>query len=71
MITNCAPASASIVALISPVNAPSRSQYTFCPAMVTLLLTAASTVARMAVNGGATTISTSRTSLTSARSCLM
>ena len=64
MITYSAPASRSIAALTSPVNAPSCSQCTFWPATPTLELRAASATACSAVNGGATTISTSVTSLT-------
>ncbi len=70
MITYSAPDSAIIVALISPVKAPSRSQYRFCAATATLLLRAASAAACSAVNGGAITISTPVTSLTIARNSL-
>src|SRR6266550_4671251 len=67
MIAYAAPASTIIAALISPVNAPSRSQYRSCAATPTLLLRAGSAAAWSAVNGGAMTISTPATSLTRAR----
>ena len=70
MITYSAPASRSIVALTSPVNAPSFSQCRFWPATPTLELRAASATACSAVNGGATTISTSVMSLTRPRNSL-
>ena len=44
-ITHSAPVSAIIAALISPVNAPSRSQCRSCAATPTLLLRAASPAA--------------------------
>src|SRR5262245_2050700 len=71
MITYSAPASFSIVPLTSPVNAPSRSQCRVCPAMPMLEPCAASTAVWSAVNGGATTISTSCTSFTIDRNSLM
>jgi hypothetical protein len=71
MMTYSAPASFSMPALISPVNAPSRSQCRFCPATPTGVLRAASATACSAVNGGATTISTSVTSFTTPRISLM
>src|SRR5437762_9978940 len=70
MMTYSAPVSAIIGALISPVNAPSRSQWRSCAAMQTLLLRAASAAACSAVNGGASTISTSSMSLTRLRNSL-
>ena len=45
MITYSAPASLIMPALISPVNAPSRSQDMFCADTATLLLRAASLAA--------------------------
>ena len=68
MITYSAPASRTIAALTSPVNAPSRSQWQFWPATAMLLLRAASATACSAVNGGATTISTPVTAFTTERS---
>jgi hypothetical protein len=70
MMTYSAPASLSIAALISPVNAPSFSQYRSWPAMPMLELRAASAAAWIAVNGGATTISTPVACFTSVRSSL-
>ena len=70
MMTYPAPASASIGALISPVNAPSRAHARFWPAMPMFVLRAASATAWRAVNGGAMTISTSSTSATRLRNCL-
>ena len=70
MITYSAPASFSIGALISPVNAPSRSQYMFWPATPTGEFRTASATACSAVNGGATMISTSAMSLTRLRNSL-
>src|SRR5438067_1140339 len=67
MITYSAPASLIIGALTSPVNAPSRSQYTFCAATPMFDACAASTTGRTAVNGGAMTISTSCTSFSIGR----
>jgi hypothetical protein len=69
-ITYSAPASCTMPTLTSPVNAPSRSQCTFCAPTAMLLLRAASAAACRAVNGGATTISTSCTPATSGRSSL-
>ena len=69
-ITYSAPASRIIGALISPVNAPSRSQYRSCAAITTLVLRAASAAACSAVNGVASTISTSATSFTRPRNSL-
>ncbi len=66
-MTYSAPASLSIAALTSPVNAPSRSQCRFWPATPMFEARAASATACSAVNGGATTISTSVRSLTSVR----
>ena len=57
MITPRQPASTSIRAETSPVNAPSRSQCRFCAAIPILVPRAASTAAASAVNGGATTMS--------------
>src|SRR5574339_675400 len=71
MIVYSAPASFNMPALISPVNAPSFSQWTSCPEMPIGEFRAASTAAWSAVNGGATTISTSLTSLTMLRNSLM
>src|SRR3982750_4396433 len=57
-------------ALTSPVNAPSRSQWTFCAAIAIGVFAAAFTAAATAVNGGAIATSTSRTSWISARRSL-
>ena len=59
MMTNSAPASAIMAAETSPVNAPSRSQYMSCAATAMVLFRTASATACTAVNGGATTTSTS------------
>ena len=66
MITYSAPASFNMPALISPVNAPSRSKYTFWAAIPRCVFRAASAAAAMDVNGGASTISTLSKVLTSA-----
>ena len=71
MMTYSAPASRSMIALTSPVNAPSFSQCRFCPATPMLVWRAASATACSAVNGGATTISTSVKSLTRPWNSLM
>ena len=65
-----APASRTIAGDTSPVNGPSRSQYTSWADTPMLVFLAASATACKAVNGGATTISTSATSLTRMRSSL-
>src|SRR5256885_771083 len=52
---------------ISPVNAPSRSQYRSCDETPMFESRAAPAAAWIAVNGGATTISTSVTLSTAAR----
>src|SRR3954447_5834560 len=67
MITYSAPASRTMGALTSPVYAPSFSQNTSWAATAMGLLRTASATACSAVNGGATTISTSATSLTRLR----
>src|SRR5437764_3452474 len=71
MIAYSAPASFSIPALTSPVNAPSRSQCRSWPAIPMFEPCAASAAERSAVNGGAMTISTSCTSFTIERNSLM
>src|SRR3989442_2574564 len=67
MITNWHPASASIPAETSPVNAPSFCQKRFCPLIATLLPFTASTAAGIDVKGGATTISQCDASETSGK----
>src|SRR6185503_13357538 len=64
-MTYSAPASLIIPGDTSPVNAPSRSQYTSWAETPMFELRAASATAWTAVNGGATTISTPLTSFTS------
>src|SRR6266568_8328280 len=57
MMTKRQPASASMVAETSPVNAPSLLQETFCPEMAMLVFFAASAAVAIAVKGGAMTMS--------------
>src|SRR5215203_6982401 len=71
MMTYSAPASRTIAALTSPVNAPSFSQNTSCAATATGEFLDASATACTARNGGATTISTPVTSLTIVRNSLV
>ena len=66
-ITNRAPVSRIMPALTSPVKAPSRSQCTFCAPTPIALPAAAPAAACSAVNGGAITTSTPRTSLSNSR----
>src|SRR6266700_2999131 len=56
MMTKRQPASASMVAETSPVNAPSLLQETFCPEMAMLVFFAASAAVAIAVKGGAMTM---------------
>src|SRR4051812_49018906 len=70
MMAYSAPASRTIPALTSPVNAPSFSQNTSCDATAMGEFLAASATACTARNGGATTISTPVTSLTMVRNSL-
>src|SRR6267143_5477259 len=57
MMTQRQPASASMGAETSPVNAPSLLQETFWPEMAMLVPFAASAAVEMAVKGGATMMS--------------
>src|SRR6267378_2496916 len=67
MMTWRQPASASMGAETSPVNAPSLLQETFWPAMAMLEPFASSTAVCIAVNGGATTMSQCSAAATSGR----
>src|SRR5260370_32687406 len=67
MMTYRQPASASMGAETSPVNAPSLLQETFWPAMAMQEPFAASTAVRIAVDGGVTTMSQCAAPVTSGR----